>query len=435
MKFSLLKTIIFILIVIVNAKAQRPIPANAQTKSILLLGATAHIGDGKVIENSAIGFKNGIITFVGTATDANKSLFDEVINVSGKHVYPGLIAANITLGLVEVGAVRSTRDMSEVGINNPHVRSLIAYNTDSKIIPTTRTNGILLAQITPRDGVFSGTSSIMNLDGWNWEDAVNKADDGVHLNWPGMFKRSGWWAEPGPTEKNKEYEIQVNEIKKFLSDAKAYNETPEKSEKNLRFESMKGLFNGTQQLYVHCNFAKEIMEAITICKEIGVKKIVLVGGKDSWMITDFIKKHNIPVIVSRVHELPERNDDDIDITFKLPYLLHKAGILFCLTNEGDMEAMGTRNLPFMAGTAAAYGLTKEEALAAISGNTAKILGIDNVVGTITIGKQATLFVSSGDALDMRTNNVEQAYILGKTIDLNNEQKFLYETYKKKYDVK
>ncbi len=423
------------LLVPFSINAQRPVPAKKQVKSILLIGGTAHIGDGKVIEKSAIGFKDGKITVVSTMAEVDKSAFDETIDITGKQVYPGFIAPNVSLGLVEVGAVRATRDVSEVGAYNPHVRSLIAYDTDSKIIPTVRTNGVLIAQVTPRDGIFSGTSSILELDGWNWEDAVNKKDDGVHLNWPSVFKRSGWWAEPGPIEKNKDYDNNINAIKKFIADSKAYNEATEKTEKNIRFESMKGLFNGAQTLFIHSNFVKEITESISICKESGIKKIVLVGGKDSWMVTDFLKQNNISVIVERIHALPDRNDDDVDLPYKLPTLLQKAGVLFCLNNEGDMENITTRNLPFYAGTTATYGLTKEEALASVTSNAAKILGIDNVVGTLAIGKQATLFVSTGDALDMRTNNVERAYIQGKTIDLNNEQKELYETYKKKYELK
>jgi imidazolonepropionase-like amidohydrolase len=148
-----------------------------------------------------------------------------------------------------------------------------------------------------------------------------------------------------------------------------------------------------------------------------------------------LRENNIAVVLPRLHALPERTDDDIDQAFKLPFLLQKAGILFCLSSEGGMEAMQTRNLPFSAGTAAAYGLTKEQALKSITLNTAKILGIDKTTGSIEVGKDANLFISTGDALDMRTNNVEQAFIKGNSIDLNNDQKALYEKYKKKYGLK
>lgn len=414
--------------------------ATAQTKSILILNATAHLGNGTVIQNSVIGIKDGRINLVGDAATAkfDKTAYDEVIDASGKHVYPGFIAPNSTLGLTEIEAVRATNDFRETGTSLPNVRSLIAYNTDSKIIPTVRGNGILLAQITPRGGVISGTSSIVMLEGWNWEDAAYKIDDGIHINWPRIQSRRYLDEDniyPGPYEKNKEYTRQVNDLKKLISDAKAYNETDVKEEKNLRFEAMKGIFTGTQTLFVHVNNVKEIIEAVNFVKMNAIPKVSLVGGKDSWMVADLLKENNISVVVSRVHDLPERPEDDVDQPYKLPALLQKAGILFCLNNEGDMEAMGARNLPFMAGTAAAYGLSKEEALMSITLNAAKILGIDKTTGSIETGKDANLFISTGDALDMRGNNVEKAFVKGISIDLSNDQKALYEKYKKKYGLK
>ncbi|MDQ3047342.1 MAG: amidohydrolase family protein, partial [Bacteroidota bacterium] len=190
-----------------------------------------------------------------------------------------------------------------------------------------------------------------------------------------------------------------------------------------------------QTLYIHANNAKEIIESVNFAKNNGITNVCIVGGKDSWMVTDLLKANNVSVMVARVHDLPDRPEDDIDLPYKLPYLLEKAGILYCLNNEGDMEAMNTRNLPFLAGTAAAYGLTKEQALKAVTLNAAKILGIDKTTGSLEKGKDANLFISTGDALDMRGNNVEAAFVKGKTIDLNNDQKALYEKYKTKYGIK
>jgi hypothetical protein len=413
---------------------------NAQTKSILIMNGTAHIGNETVIQNSIIGIKDGKIVLVADATTAkiDKAGYDEVIDASGKQIYPGFIAPNSTLGLTEIDAVRATNDFREVGTTLPNVRSLIAYNTDSKIIPTVRSNGILLAQITPRGGLISGTSSILMLDGWNWEDAAYKTDDGIHINWPRIQSRKFLDEDniyPGPYEKNKEYTKQTNDLKKLFTDAKAYNETENKEETNLRFSAMKGLFNGTQTLFVHVNAVKEIIEAVNFVKTNQITKVVIVGGRDSWMVTDLLKENNISVMVGRVHDLPERPEDDVDMPYKLPAILQKAGILFCLNNEGDMEAMGARNLPFLAGTSAAYGLTREQALQAITLNTAKILGIEKTTGSLEAGKDATLFISTGDALDMKSNNVERAFVKGNTIDLSNDQKLLYEKYKKKYGLK
>ncbi len=414
--------------------------ANAQTKSILLMNGIAHLGNDSVIQNSYIGIKNGKIIEVldASKTKAELGNYDEKIDASGKNIYPGIISPNSTLGLIEMESVRATSDFKEVGSTLPNVRSLIAYNTDSKLIPTIRTNGILLAQITPRGGMISGTSSIVVLDGWNWEDAAYKIDDGLHLNWPKMQIHKYLDEDniyPGPYEKNKDYPKQTNELKKLFADAKSYSETEEIEEKNLRFEAMKGLFNGTKTLFIHADNVKEIIEAVNFSKQYGIKKVSIVGGKDSWMVTDMLRENNISVIVGRVHSLPEHPEDDVDLPYKLPYLLQKEGVLFCLDNSGDMEAMETRNLPFMAGTASAYGLTKEQALKAITLNTAKILGVDKTTGSIELGKDATLFISTGDVLDMRTNNVEHAFIKGISIDLNNDQKVLYEKYKKKYGLK
>ncbi len=410
----------------------------AQNTSIVILNATAHIGNDSVIENAIIGIRDGKIIEVVDGSKAKIELgnYSQKIDAKGKHVYPAFIAPNSTLGLNEIDAVRATIDKQETGSILPNVRTQIAYNTDSKIIPTVRTNGVLIAQITPRGAMVSGTSSIMLLDGWNWEDATYKADDGIHINWPRIQSRN--WNENdftfGATEKNKEYNKQVDELKKLFADAKAYN-SKENNEKNLRFEAMKGLFNGTQNIYLHANNVKEITEAVYFAKQFELNKVVIVGGRDAWMITDLLKTNNVSVVINRVHDLPDYAEDDVDLPFKLPYLLQKAGVLFCLNNEGDMEAMGTRNLPFMAGTAAAYGLTKEQALKAITSNTAKILGIDKTTGTLEAGKDANLFISDGDALDMKSNNVIYAFIKGKQIDLNNEQKELYEKYKKKYQIK
>lgn len=422
------------------AFSQQPVPAPAQTKSILLMNGIAHLGNGEVIQNAAIGFKNGKLDLVADATTIRlqAGAYDTTINIEGKHVYPGFIAANSTLGLMEVGAVRATLDYDEAGSLNPHVRSQIAYNSDSKIPPTVRTNGVLLAQITPRGGTISGTSSIIELEGWNWEDMTLKADDGIHMNWIRMYKRD-WQNNPDPDsypplKKSKDYDNERQQLKKFFDDAKAYA-TTKPAEKNLRLEAMRGLFDGTKTLYVHADGVKEIEDAVHFSISAGVKKMVLVGGKDSWMVTDLLKEQNVAVMVNRTHDLPSRGDEDVDLPFKLPSLLQKAGVLYCLESAGDMEQIQVRNIPFLAGTAAAHGLGKEEAVKSVTLNAAKILGIDSRVGSLEIGKDATLFISNGDALDMRTNQVERAYVRGKQLDLNNGQKALYEKYKDKYGLK
>lgn len=430
--------LVTVLIAVIPAIAQQPIPASASKKSVLLYGGTVHTATGKVIENGAVGIKDGKINLVADAASvqSNTSSYDTVINCSGKQIYPGFIDPDCTLGLVETGAVRATNDAADIGALNPELRSLIAYNTDSKITPVVRLNGILTAQITPQGGLISGTSSIMSLDGWNWEDASYKADDGVHINWPQIYTPIFLGPEQfGGLAPNKGYDKQVQLIQKFFSDALAYYKQKTHVETDVKLEAMKGVFDGTKTLFIHAYFAKEILASITSMKGFSIPKIVLVGGTDSWQVTDFLKQNSIPVILAKVHSQPPMPDDDIDQPYKTPYILQNAGILFCLENAGDQEQNASRNLPFMAGTAVAYGLTQEQALEAITSSTAKILGIDNSSGTIEVGKDATLFVSDGDALDMRTNNVILAFIKGKKIQLTSIQTELYQKYMQKYGLK
>jgi len=414
-----------------SLKAQNPAPAPAQSEPILIMNATAHIGNGKVIENSVITFENGKITLIADATVVriDEGKFKKKINAFGKHVYPGFINCNSSLGLTEIDLVRSTNDNYEVGELNPNVRSIIAYNTDSKIPPTVRSNGVLMEQIVPEGGTITGQSSVVVLDAWNWEDAAYKTDEGIHLNWPRMYIAKYPGADPEEKQRERMYK-EMNNIEQLFKEAKAYS-LSKPSEKNLRFEAMNGLFNGSKKLYVHCGYVKEISSAVLFCKKYGVK-MVLVDGQDSWRVTELLKENNIPVILGRLHSLPPREDDDIDLPYKLPSLLKNAGVEFALSIGGSWQ---TRNLAFMAGTAAAYGLTKEEALQSITLAPAKILGIDQTAGTLENGKDATLFISSGDVLDMKTSNVESAFINGREIDLDNVQTQLYEKYKQKYGLK
>ena len=417
---------------VLSASAQIPSPGNVAEKTVVLAGGTAHLGNGEVLENAAIGIENGKITFVkavGTIRLNPKEA--TIIDVTGKHVYPGFINPNNTLGITEISAVRASRDFSETGNFNPEVRALTAFNTDSRISPTVRSNGVLITQATPRSGRISGTSSVMHLDGWNWEDAVLLKDDGIHVNWPNRFKRSGWWAAPGPTKPNDKYDDQVAELRSFLKRAKAYSENPS-AEFNQKLAACTGLFKGTQNLYLHTDDAKSIMESVLFTEEIEIAKPVMVGANEAWIVADFLNTKKVPVILERTHSLPSNSDDNIDQPYGAPKQLFDAGVLFCFNYSGDMEAMGSRNLPFTAGTAVAYGLPYEEAVRALTSSSAKILGCGKLCGTIETGKDATLFVSDGDALDMLTNKVELAYIQGRSVDLDNPQKFLYRKFKEKY---
>lgn len=431
MKNIFILLLVFCLSIITRAQQT---PAPKQSKSILILNGTAHLGNGTVLENSAIGFKDGKITLVADARLIRfaEGAYDVTIDASGKQVYPGFIAPNSTLGLVEIDAVKSSDDEEEIGSINPHVRAIIAYSADSKVIETVRPNGVLMAQITPRGGRISGTSSIVQLDAWNWKDAVIKENDGIHLNFPSSFSRSGSWFEPGTIENNKDYVKQISEITAFLANAKAYLADNSK-ERNLIFEATKGLFDGNQTLFIHANEEKQIIDAVQLAKENGIKKVAIVGGYEAYKTAALLQKNNVGVLLKRVHDMPENDDQDVDLPYKNAKLLTDKGVLVGLENSGDHERMNTRNLPFLAGTCAAYGLDKEQALQLITFNTAKILGIDKQCGTLEEGKDATLFISDGDALDMRTNKLTKAFIQGRAISLETHQSQLNNRYKEKYN--
>jgi imidazolonepropionase-like amidohydrolase len=431
MKNIFILLLVFCLSIITRAQQT---PAPKQSKSILILNGTAHLGNGTVLENSAIGFKDGKITLVADARLIRlaEGAYDVTIDATGKQVYPGFIAPNSTLGLVEIDAVKSSDDEEEIGSINPHVRAIIAYTADSKVIETVRPNGVLMAQITPRGGRISGTSSIVQLDAWNWKDAVIKENDGIHLNFPSSFSRSGSWFEPGTIENNKDYVKQITEITTFLANAKAYLADSSK-ERNLIFEATKGLFDGNQTLFIHANEEKQIIDAVQLAKENGIKKMVIVGGYEAYKTAGLLQKNNVAVLLKRVHDMPENDDQDVDLPYKNAKLLTDQGVLVGLENSGDHERMNTRNLPFLAGTCAAYGLDKEQALQLITFNTAKILGIDKQCGTLEEGKDATLFISDGDALDMRTNKLTKAFIQGRAISLETHQSQLNNRYKEKYN--
>ncbi|WP_340199152.1 amidohydrolase family protein [Ascidiimonas sp. W6] len=415
-----------------NIGTAQQTPALPQTESILIEGATIHIGNGEVINNGAVGFKDGKITYVGKASNANTSNYLKIVEASGKHIYPGFIGMNTTLGLVEIDAVRATDDDGEIGGIIPHVRSQIAYNAESKVVESVRPNGILLAQVAPRGGRISGTSSIMQLDAWNWEDATLKKDDAIHMNWPDTFKRGRRWMGEDPALKpNKNYPKEVQEVKNFITQAKAYL-LGEKKPKNLPFESVAGLFDGTQKLFIKANDTKQITEAVNFGIAFGIKNMVIVGGNEAHLVTDLLANNKVAVLLSRPHRLPNTDDDNVKHPFMLATLLEEAGILTGIEMSGQMERMNTRNLPFYAGTFAAYGLAKEKAVKLITGNAAQIAGIADRAGTLQVGKDATLFVSEGDALDMRTNQLLHAFIQGREISLETHQTKLWKRYSKKY---
>jgi len=399
---------------------------NPGTGKMLFIGATIHTAEGITLENGFMVVENGKISRLESASGLKyaDSDFDSVISIPGKHIWPGILALNTTIGLREVNAVRATLDHTETGDLNPNVRSLTAYNADSKIIPTLLSNGIVTVQTVPHARLIGGTSSLFYTRGWNWEDAMCKADDGLHIFWP---------ASPGPGK--------VGDTSKAIEKAKAdlqllidlFRQATVQGENNIKLNPLKQVLTGKSVLYIHADRARDIADAVQFSQEFGVKRMVLMGGKESWRVCGLLRKHRIPVVLPNLHRLPDNPDEPVDLPFRLPALLHDSGITVALSYSGGMEA-NVRNLGFTAGTAVAYGLDRETALKMISLHPAQIAGIDAREGSLRVGKNATFFISSGDLLDMRSATIEQAYILGLPQSLDNSQKQLYRKYMNKFQL-
>lgn len=423
MKKSIFTILSFTLCISGMVSAQRPAPAPKQTVPVAITGATLHTATGSVVANASIIFDKGKITGINTPVPANA----KVINATGKHVYPGFILVNNSLGLVEVSATKATVDFTESNGFVPEIRTLIAFNTDSHVIPTVRTNGVLLAQPVLGNGILKGTSSVMNLDGWNWQDAVVSTDNVLHLSWPELRKSTD-------EKRNKEFkerrDVNITELKTLFARAKAYQ--PKTGIKDYKLEAIAPVLTGEKILFAQVSGANDALEVIKFAQDYGVKKTVLLGDAGLESVLDEIKRSGFPLIITNPHSLPPNESMSPRLPYEFAKKVADKGILHGLDYSARKDFSDSRNLPFLAGTTAAYGLDREKALQSITLNLAKMLGIDKEYGSLEVGKSATLFISDGDALDQLTNNVTEAFIDGRQIDLNNQQKELYKRYKEKY---
>ena len=439
-----MKKIILLNVLFLNLIFSQQTPAPTQDKSVLIFGGITHVGDGQIINNSVIGFTDGKIDLIASSeenwtdkllnmfSDSNNKKYDTIIDASNQHIYPGIIALNSNLGLVEVDAVRASVDDDEAGIYLPEIRSIIAYNAESKAVESMRPNGVLVAQIAPNGGVISGSSSVVQLDAWNWEDAVIKYDQGLHINWPSPYTFGRWWlGEDRGLKANNNYNKQVNDLKEFFDKSKA-NMNLDKS-MNLKSRSMKAIFEGESTVYLYADDEKEIVDGVLFLKKFGINKIVIVGASEAKNQLDFIKENDIPVVVKQPYRFPQSVDSDPRETFMLAKKMIDKGILVSIDPSGAPQSrVSIRNLPFYAGSFSSYGIDKEVALSMITLNPAKMLGIDSEFGTLEIGKSATLFISKGDALDIISNNVTHAFISGRKISLETHQTRLWRRYSNKY---
>lgn len=436
-KYSIL--VVSLLITIAGIAQETVYPTAAYDGYLLIKNGTVHTGKGDVLSNADILVYKGKIEKVGTSIISPGGNV-KVVDAAGKHVYPGLILATTTTGLKEIGSqVRGSNDYQEIGEMNSNIRSIVAYNADSKIINTLRSNGILLANVVPRGSLITGTSSVVQFDAWNYEDAEYAKDVAMHLGLPSLMVRrrdggggGGLRGNTPAVDPLKAAMEKIDMVKKFFREAKAYQGQKNITTTNLKFEAARGLFDHTQKLMVHCNLVKEMLVAADFAKEFGFD-VVIVGGSESYQIAPLLAANNIAVVLMQTHNLPTSEDDDVDQPFKTPATLQKAGVLFAISDE-ESTTTG-RNLMFNAGTAASYGLTKEEALQSITLNAAKILGIADRTGSIEAGKDANIIISEGDILDMESSKVTNAFIQSRQISLDDKHKQLYERYNQRYGLK
>ena len=420
----------------VAADAQVTIPTAAQSQPVVLRGATLHTVTKGVIQNGTIVLDNGRITAIGGPEVATPR-GAKVVDVAGKHIYPGLIDAYSTVGITEIGAVDVSNDINELGDFNPNVRAEIAVNAESRHIGTTRSAGVLVAFSTPGGGVISGLSSAMSLEGWTWEEMSMKGAAALNVNGPDPSarpRRFGGGPPPGfggrPQAPPKTYAEQVQAIKDYFAEARAYRDAVAAGQQvrtNTKYAAMIPALNKEIPVVIAAEGVAQINDALTFGKEEGLR-IVIRGGRDAIHVAERLKAENVPVILTSTMAAPEREYAGYDGAYSSPAELYKAGVKFAIA--GGTGGLYSYRLPWEAGVAVAFGLPQEEALKAVTINAAEMMGISDQVGSLEVGKQATLIITTGTPLDM-TSNVEQSWIQGREVDMNDIQKHFFKKYMEK----
>lgn len=404
------------------------VPGAKQTAPVLLTDATIHTATQGVLENADLLMVDGKIAAMGVDLAAPAGA--KVVSLQGKHLYPGLIALANQLGLIEIEAVRATDDTSEVTDTNPDIRARIAYNADSEVIPTVRANGFSYSLVYPKGRALMGQSSLMQLDAWTWQDATVADAVGLHINWPSTSTVANWWNHKKPEEMAKENAKALQKLKDYFVQAKAYADADAAGLNkgvDSRWQAMIPVFKGQRPLFVHADDLRQIKQAMELAKQYQLK-LVIVGGRDSWRMANELAAANVAVVFTAPYGIPERDDEANNTAFQTPALLQKAGVKFALSLDGYWD---TRNVVFGAGQAISYGLTQEQALAAVTINAAQIAGVADKIGSLEVGKAATVVVSDGDIFDYLTHKVSAMWIDGREVTLNDRNKQLHQKYSQK----
>jgi imidazolonepropionase-like amidohydrolase len=416
------------------AVASDQIPGAPQRQPILIQNATVHTVSGGTLANHCVLLKDGKISEVAPAIAADPSF--ETIDASGKHLYPGLIDSYSYMGLVEIDSVNATIDNAETGSLNPNVRAAVAFNPDSEAIPVARANGVLFSLISPTGGLVSGHSALMQLDGWTWEDMTLQGDVALSTQWPryGNPIGRGRGRAPQGDGQDSDASERLAPLHALIRETNAYVQGRVDNPRapiDLRLEAMRPIVDGKRPMMIQANTVKQIQTAVAFCNQYQIK-MILFGGADALHCSSLLREANIPVVLSGIYRLPSRRDAPYDSVYALPSQLAAAGIRFSIASDGRFGASGVRNLPYHASVAVGFGLAPEAALRAITLSAAEIYGVENRIGSIQNGKDASIFLSSGDILETESQ-VERAWIQGRRVDLSSRHTDLYNKYKIKYE--
>ncbi|WP_144393667.1 amidohydrolase family protein [Pleionea sediminis] len=401
------------------------VPGKNAEHPIVIRHATLHTVSQGTLVNYDLLIKDGKIAEIADTITTDSKVRE--IDATGQHVYPGLIGLSSTLGLVEISAVRATRDQSEVGSMTPEVKAHIAFNADSELIPTVRSNGITHIEAAPTGGGLIGQSSVMHLDGWHWEDALVESSVGMHLRWPSTGINKSFWETRTPEKQREDNEKAFDSLHDTFEQIQSYVKARKNNKEqavDVRWEAMRPVFEQKIPLFVHANDYRQIAQAIQFRDKFSLK-IIIVGVYDAMKASKLIKDNNVPIVYSHTWGQPGRSDEAIDVAYNTPAFLENNNIPYALAIEGSWNI---RDLPFAVGHTISYGVSKETALRSVTLEPAKLLGVDDVMGSLEKGKQANIVISKGDLFDHLTHKVTYMFIEGKEIDLNNRHKKLYEKY-------
>lgn len=411
-----------LILFVLKAEAQSP---KGKYGVFALTNATVETVTKGTITNGTVILRDGKIQAVGTNVTVPEGA--EVIDCKGLRVYPGMIDGGTQVGLSEVGSDNRTKDFNEEGEVIPMVKALTAVNPNSAIIPVTRVNGVTTVIASPTGGLFPGTSALINLFGYT-PDQMYAGFEGVMMTFPNTARR-GFFDRRSDEELKKAAEKSLQQLNDVWDMAIQYYKLDSATKgKGLEYypqmEALLPVVDGHQTLMIEVNAAKDIQSALKWVKERKVKKVILTGVAEGWRVADEIARANIPVIVGPVIAVPSREYDRYDRQYANPGLLKKAGVTVAI-RTADVE--NSRNLPYHAGFAAAYGMDKEEALKAITIVPAQLFGVSDKLGSIEVGKNATVFVCDGDPMETKTD-IKYVFIDGWMVPLVTRQTLLYDEF-------